>query len=251
MSNEFDGTAKQKRSPASLKESADERITQVFATIHHRSYKPGEIEKINKELQQKNLATTSDDLLSDKIFAFLQRYNPERTCERALARSIKAALQHNRLYVQGLDSAKRQLIRNFWGNQLSEISKRYVATHVSSAHHEECIIHLKNKMNEKFGHYFESYKDTYGRDNPGFRISHSQKSLNLFLKYLWCLNYKVSPPQCPVDRRILLCAGEKPSSAGWVHVDDITSYRNHISILQKAAGSSTLAEWEMQNFVLS
>ena len=43
-------------------------------------------------------------------------------------------------------------------------------------------------------------------DEYGIRIAQCQKSLSLYLKYLWCYGLIETPPVCPIDRVILsLC----------------------------------------------
>ena len=54
------------------------------------------------------------------------------------------------------------------------------------------------------------YSKKFSRNGISFKIGHSQKLLNLMLKYYWCLEWlKYTPPHCPIDRMILVAAKVK------------------------------------------
>lgn len=74
----------------------------------------------------------------------------------------------------------------------------------------------------------------------------AQKSLNLYLKYLWCLSEVPMPPHCTVDGIVLRAAGVHGS---WTKCDSIEEYKRWIGELKKHAkkhaGTDKLAEWEI------
>jgi len=81
-----------------------------------------------------------------------------------------------------------------------------------------------------------------------FKIGHSQKLLNLMLKYYWCLGWlKYIPPHCPVDRIILnaakvKCKGKTPS---WTKLNAIDEYKEIINKIRSNVNSKELSEWEL------
>lgn len=81
------------------------------------------------------------------------------------------------------------------------------------------------------------------------RLSHAQKSLSLFLKYLWCNGLAPLPPACPIDRAILHIARQHDNTIethNWTLLDDIEDYRRIITALGIWAGQATLAEKELE-----
>jgi hypothetical protein len=169
---------------------------------------------------------------------FLDKYNKSRTINEALSRSIRAAVQHNKLY--NIDStSSRELIREFWSDSLIEISKRFVLENWNEDYYEKEIIGLKKVMNDKYG------------QNIDFRISHSQKSIGVFFKHLWCLGDIPTPPQCPIDRIILTKAKAPIYHRSWGAVNDIETHRlKYAFIKQKALsdGYNNVSLWELEHF---
>lgn len=171
---------------------------------------------------------------------FLDKYNPNRNVEEALSNSFAAALQHNKLYDFDTSEGRKKEIRGFCGSEILRLSQKYV-NDVSVEDFEQDILDLRSSMNDKYQDYF---------DKEGFKISHSQKSLSVFLKIQWVNRKLKMPPLCPVDRTILIVAGEKYPDA-WTHINTMPEYRRLIRILKHAAYNHTcknLACWELCNF---
>ena len=84
-----------------------------------------------------------------------------------------------------------------------------------------------------------------------FNVGHSQKLLNLLLKYYWCFGWlKNEPPHCPIDRIILSKAkikdnGKTPS---WTKINSIKVYKKYIQELKKIAKPKSLSVWELESF---
>jgi hypothetical protein len=58
-----------------------------------------------------------------------------------------------------------------------------------------------------------------------------------------------TPPQCPVDARILAIAGKKYPDTKWGYINSIDEHREKISFLETAKEESqSLAEWELELF---
>ena len=90
--------------------------------------------------------------------------------------------------------------------------------------------------------------------NDRFRIGSSQKVLNLYLKYLWCLNDIVEPPHCPIDAIILNSLKKKCNlnkkkvfNISWTKLDSIDEYKNIISEARNIVGNN-LSLWELNEW---
>lgn len=169
---------------------------------------------------------------------FLVKYNSSRTVEEALSKSIKAAVQHNKLYFK-VTNRDRAIIRSSWILKLIELQNIFTAEIWDETRYENEIITLKNFMNDRFGNSID------------FRISHSQKSIGVFLKHLWCLDLISTPPQCPVDRIILTRAKAPYSQRSWGYVNDIETHKIKYNYIRNAAlkdGFDSVSEWELLNF---
>lgn len=76
----------------------------------------------------------------------------------------------------------------------------------------------------------------------------SQKLLNLYLKYLWCLNETTTPPHFPVDRRIQGILKVKQVNS-WTKFEDEVSYMAVINHARENCSPYTsIAELELYLF---
>ena len=114
--------------------------------------------------------------------SFLDRTNRPRTRCRAIQAAIAPASQHNVLYANGLNARAKREVRTYWTGQLDQISSEYTR-HVSATDYLNDVEKLKEAMNDRFAHRFYAVPDH--RYEPGFRVSHAQKSLSICLKHLW------------------------------------------------------------------
>lgn len=182
---------------------------------------------------------STPEIFSKKL-KFIEKYNSTRTIDSALSSSFDAALQRNKLY--GLDTStwRRKQIKAFCSDEILKISQKYVNS-ITVEEFEHDILDLRSSMNEEYKEYF---------DNDGFKISHSQKSLSVFLKIQWVNGKIATPPLCPVDRTILVAAGQQQPDA-WTNVNTLPEYRRHIRFLKQGSRNhacSSLACWELCNF---
>ncbi len=187
----------------------------------------------------KGTALTPEELKREKD-KFLERYNPYRTDCQAASDAVKSASQHNALYAVGLSERERACVRETWKALLCEIAHKYRRT-IAKSQYELDIETLKQRMNKRFRGCLRS---------DGFKVSHAQKSLSVFLKRLWCMGRIATPPQCPVDARILARAGLRDHDTRWTYVNSMEEHRCKVAFLDKCAGASglTLAEWELKAF---
>ena len=180
---------------------------------------------------------------------YLARYNHELTEERAVSRAISAACQHNSLYEPLIGTRVRQEVRTYWAELLHHMAQTYTVQQTCDRYLRD-VHEMVVRMNETFAQAFRTQPHPrYGYD-PGFRVSHSQKSLSVYLKHLWCLGVVASPPQCPVDAQILKKAGIRYPEARWACVNSIPEHQAKVAVLSRKAEASglTLAEWELLQF---
>jgi hypothetical protein len=177
---------------------------------------------------------------------FLALANKPRTCERAKAAAVTAASQHNVLYASGVDQRERRDVRVHWMRLLDELASKYTHS-VSASEYESDIATLQAEMNRRFvGRFYAAEHPRYHYE-PGFRVSHAQKSLSVYLKHLWCLGKIERPPECPVDSVVLRKAGLVGRDTRWALVNTIEQHRLQIGLLETKAADVglSLAEWEL------
>jgi len=77
--------------------------------------------------------------------------------------------------------------------------------------------------------------------NERLRIGTAQKAVNLFLKFLWSVDFIPEPPHCPVDRIVL---EELRDPRNWTQMDDIKEYQEIIASIRKLPGGKSPSQWE-------
>jgi len=171
---------------------------------------------------------------------FLDKYNKDRDKSVALKKSRNAASQRNRLYAKNLAEVKRLQVRQAWEKELLQKRRKYEKK-VSFKTFIKDVLEICKEMNQKFKHlgYF---------CETGFRISHGQKSLSVYLKHLWCLGHIEKPPVCPVDRRILKEAGAPPDKQSWGKTNSVCEYASQFNYIKNAAGDEDVCDWEVKKF---
>lgn len=234
----------------------------VHAEIHHGMIRVLKVERIRPHQAHRSILSnqqsfhppvskeTSNDVQRLKE-AFLNRYNPHRSIDTAISKSITASVQHNPTYHKDINQDLHDTVNNSWREFLLELIERY--SHPSGVDsYEKDIERLKKHMNKNYTNAFMGTPHHRFNTDPGFRISHAQKSISVFLKHLWCMNKIETPPQCPVDSIILKRAGSKYPNNTWIHVNSIDEHRAKIRILENAKNNETpslsLAEWELRKF---
>ena len=177
---------------------------------------------------------------------FVQKYNPNRDIETALKSGIIAAVQRNLLYAKSIKPNQKLLVREGWAQSLLDIAKEF-QKEVSLEQYEQLILDLQKHMNEKYRGLF----DSGSQHGSMFRISHSQKSISVCVKHLWCLGEIPEPKICPVDRSILYQTGAATvGDVAWGYVNSIEDHRRKFNYIIEEAHKSnlTVAQWELSNF---
>ena len=150
--------------------------------------------------------------------------------------TFNAAFQRNPIYADADDKAKKH-IKGVIETKLRSIKPRYEKC-VSEKSHIHNIEYLSDDMSKLFGNYLIK-----GR----FRIGTAQKTLNLFLKYLWCVKEIEMPPHCPIDAIIVKeCPPVK--NYKWTKSDSISEYKKVICAAKSVADGQPLAIWELKMY---
>ena len=91
--------------------------------------------------------------VASKKAAFLRRYNPNKSIDKALSRGISASVQHNSLYGDKISQSEKCRLREEWKRLLLELSIKYKSPQ-SIVTYENDIKQLKDKMNHQFSDFF-------------------------------------------------------------------------------------------------
>lgn len=176
--------------------------------------------------------------------SFIAHNNTTRDREGASRAAVNAASQRNLLYAKR--GSSHAVVRGFWIGRLEQYGTKY-AKGASISTFEMDIQTLCKEMNDNFSLQFHPGNEHYER---GFRVSHAQKSLSVYLKHLWCLDEIPTPPVCPVDSFILRKAGLRYPQTRWAHVNLLEEYREQLAVLQERADEAglSLAEWELRTW---
>jgi hypothetical protein len=175
--------------------------------------------------------------IKEAMDCFLKQYNTNRTAEKAASRAISAAVQRNKIYTTK-DYSLRAEIRKQWATELKNIAERVKAESMDEQAYLNQVLDLKKILNSRFS-------------DVDFRISHSQKSISVYLKHLWCLGDLNTPPQCPVDRIILTKIGVNYDDRKWGYVDSIEEHMRKYELIKEFAqskGFDSTSEWELIAF---
>jgi hypothetical protein len=189
--------------------------------------------------------------LADQQARFLKRFGAEQGLEvarvRALQDAIASAVVKNALYAPVATATNRHDTGVGWKQMLETIAAEYVEP-ATAEKYEADLVRLQAHMNRGFGQYFRQARHPKFGYEPGFRISHAQKSLALVLKHYWCLDLVDMPPQCPVDRPVLVAARAGELNSKWTDVNSIAAHQFKMQFLAEAAAKEELsiAEWELK-----
>jgi hypothetical protein len=116
---------------------------------------------------------------------------------------------------------------------------------VSGERHKENINQLANDLTAEFGNILCKGK---------FRIGIAQKALNLYLKYLWCMDQAALPPNCPFDSGIigkLPLTPQQKRELEWTRLDRMDGYQALVEAGEKKikeTGDPSMAEWELRQW---
>ncbi|MBN1997123.1 hypothetical protein JW935_06195 [candidate division KSB1 bacterium] len=138
-----------------------------------------------------------------------------------------------RAYVYKEDIDKQEFVKAF-RNKLESLKETY-RKEVSEEDHIKNIEKFREELSQKFPDILKGGKMRFGI---------AQKAVNLYLKFLWCLEYINKPPHCPIDRTVLTKVGY---DIKWTELDDMKKYKEIIKSIKVKAEekNQSIAEWEL------
>jgi len=152
-----------------------------------------------------------------------------------LTMSVLGALGRSRTYSESASEEAKNRFRDALREKLDGIANEYRSP-VKEEEHLSNIAKLADDLTSRFSNCLRD-----GR----FRIGIAQKALNLYLKYLWCVDLIPLPPHCPLDSIVI---GHIPecSELNWTSIDSIADYQRLVTATRKIAKGKALPEWELR-----
>ncbi|MFC4892194.1 hypothetical protein ACFPDQ_03930 [Pseudofrancisella aestuarii] len=160
----------------------------------------------------------------------------------------KGGLQRSNTYQEGKIGEKERLkiklfVKKIIDGHISDYQKDSIE--LDEKNHFELIKTISSETTNKF-------KDRL-IVNKGFCIGVSQKVLNLYLKYLWCLGEIKEPPHCPLDGIVLgelkRISKDRCFDIKWTQLEKIEKYNDVIKKAKKVIAekyNKTLSTWELK-----
>jgi hypothetical protein len=152
-----------------------------------------------------------------------------------LGRTIQAAFQRGKVYRYGLNQKQKEWLKNSIKEELEKISSKYI-NEVSEKEHLENIKSLSRTITKKHNKLLK---------NGCLRIGTSQKLLNVYIKFLWCLGEAKEPKHCPIDS-IVLREIKLNNKYKWTDLKSIKEYKIIISAIRKHINNKSVALWERE-----
>lgn len=152
-----------------------------------------------------------------------------------LTMSILGALGRSRTYSKSASHKTKIKFLNTLRVKLDEVSRKYQFT-VTEENHLSNIEKLSDELSSSFADCLR---------NRRFRIGIAQKALNLYLKYLWCVDFIPMPPHCPFDS-IIISHLPDCSNLNWTSIDTLEDYQRLVKAARKTADCKPLPEWELK-----
>ena len=147
----------------------------------------------------------------------------------------------NKVYADSASEQNRADLRCRVKKELKSYGEEYRSI-VSENKHRKNIIALANTISCKHKIYLR---------NGRLRIGTAQKALNLYLKYLWCLDKAVVPPHFPIDSimiRKISQEFEEFKNIPWTKIDCIGLYDLLIEKSKVVSKKEILAVWELKEY---
>lgn len=163
--------------------------------------------------------------------------NEQRTFLESVTFSIalNGTVQRGKLYRAGATDTEKHAFRAAIRRHLEGRVEQY-RHGISENDHLKNIDDLTEALSK--GHCAEALNG--GR----FRIGSAQKALNLYLKFLWCLDLIPMPPHCPFDSMVLARVPDC-EDVKWTRLDDPLEYQRIVECAKREAKGAPLAEWEL------
>jgi len=156
-----------------------------------------------------------------------------------LALTLSATAQRSDLYASDLTEAERRPFQRSLRESLQRVTGSYKRSVTGSAH-------LEN-IQSLAAHLSKAHSQVLASGQ--MKIGHAQKALNLYLKYLWCLNQVQEPPHFPIDS-IILKKVPGFTTFRWTRMESIDEYTAIIEAAHRQAKEQrlSLARWELKEY---
>ena len=150
-----------------------------------------------------------------------------------------------KIYKEHASEGDKEKFREDLKKLIFKYSENYLQN-VSEEKHCKVIEDILSKISEAYSEILI---------NGRFRIGNSQKLLNMYLKYLWCVGLVKITPHMPIDGIVLKkfksrCRDDNPKNIkildmNWTEIDDIEKYKEIIECIKQFQVESSLAEEEL------
>lgn len=159
--------------------------------------------------------------------------------------TINGAFQRAYVYSEIAKGDKKTTEKEIFKNKLRKFIEDISLSYVD----ELKDINLHYSKIASISAFSEDYGNLLMNNKLNFGIS--QKLLNLYLKYLWCLGKIKTPPHFPVDRQIQILLGDNNPTA-WTNWQDNNVYDEVIDKAKTKRGNEkygSIAELELELFL--
>jgi hypothetical protein len=164
--------------------------------------------------------------------------------------SLKAANTRNSIYEKHAEEKEKENFNTDLKKEIIKYAEKY-KEEISENDHYKNIVEISRIISDKHSTILI---------NKRYRIGNSQKLLNMYLKYLWCIELVKLPPHMPVDGKILETFKERHKSeknqekrknikildTKWTAIDSIEKYREIIECIKQFEIKNSLAEEELE-----
>ena len=161
------------------------------------------------------------------------------------------------VYAKNLSVITKKQMVKYWGEMIQKYAEHYKHAKRDVSFFVSDIRQLKEEIKA-----VDDYKKCFFDDD--IRVAQCQKSLSVYLKWLWCLGeLEFEPPVCPIDRYVLAecrrLTGSKDekrlidsvnANGGWGALNDFEVYEQLIKVVINVASDKgkTVAAWELETF---
>jgi hypothetical protein len=158
--------------------------------------------------------------------------------------SIQGAFQRASIYAPRTSASERKALCQRLAEKLHSFAPEY-ANRVDEEQHERNIGRISEELSAEFKNSLH---------DGTFRIGIAQKALNLYLKYLWCLDRAARPPHCPFDSKVindLPLTPQEKKDLKWTELESLEDYQTLVGAAKKAVerdGSLSLSDWELEKW---
>ena len=187
-------------------------------------------------------------------FSRHKEYTPKM---KAWESAINVSVKTRGCPVYSSNAENREDAVFFWMVELETLGEKYKHDKQTKEQFIQDVFTLQDNINNS------NYNTCF--QNNHIRLGQCQKSLSVFLKWMWCQNELADiPPVCPIDRQVLqkcytvLRSSKKGSEkelrncgTAWTKLDDRSLYCDLIAITEKVAdleNEPSTAVWELFAF---